>query len=166
MDSEVQNLLYLIAEIAIGTVALSGITMVLLVSNRKVSRQQTGQIAAQLSMAFVVVVFSIFPLMTTRFALSPEDGWLVCSGSYLLVILLFQLGRFIGRSPLAGVKGFVGLIVTFPAVTAFILLGVNFWLRTDWPYLVQLFLALITSMILYLAFVYSALSETGNSENE
>lgn len=119
---------------------------------------KAGQIAAQLSMAFAVVVFAIFPLLLNRFG--PEDGilWRAASGAYLTVIAALNLLRTSRFQVIPRLSNGIGKVVTVTATCGLVLLSLNFWLATDWFYLTQLFIALITSMILYLGFSYQALS--------
>lgn len=60
------------------------------------------------------------------------------------------------------ISGAIGNLVTVPATSGLVLLSLNFWLATDWPYLTQLFIALITSMILFLGFIYQALADNND----
>jgi hypothetical protein len=158
MNPEVQTLLVLIAEVAIGTVALSGITMVLLVSGGRVDEMQRGTIAAQLSMAFVVVLVAIFPLLVNQYGLDAITMWRVSSAGYLMLVLGFFAVWGLGLTQISVLQE-VPVITRLPASSALILLGYNLWSGTDWPYVTQLFIALAVSMILYLSFVYRALTE-------
>ena len=67
MLGDAANLLSLLAEVAIGTVALSGITMVLVMSRQSPGQRQTGLVAAQLAMAFAVVIAALLPMLLERY---------------------------------------------------------------------------------------------------
>ncbi len=163
MSPETQELLTLFAEIAIGTVALSGITMVLVMSRQEQEERQTGLVAAQLAMAFAVVVASILPMLLARYAIPEQHVWMMASGGYAAIIVALQVMRFLSRSPFPKVAGGAAIIVMMPAISGLILLAANFWLRSDWPYLTQLLIALATSMVLYLYFVLNVLAREQRS---
>lgn len=103
-------------------------------------------------------MFAIFPLLLNRF--EPEDGilWRAASGAYLTVIAALNLLRTPRLQVIPRLSNGIGKVVTVTATCGLVLLSLNFWLATDWFYLTQLFIALITSMILYLGFSYQALS--------
>ena len=163
MSPETQDLLTLFAEVAIGTVALSGITMVLVMSRQEQGERQTGLVAAQLAMAFAVVVASILPMLLARYAIPEKHVWMISSGGYAAIIIVLQVLRLLSGSPFPQVSGRAAIIVMMPGISGLILLAANFWLRADWPYLTQLLIALATSMVLYLHFVLTVLSQEQKS---
>lgn len=160
MNPEAKEFLSLFAEIAIATVALSGIIMVLAVSGRKLATERVLQIAAQLRTALIVTVFSLLPLLMTNFDLYPESIWRIVSG--LLITLMLGL-QFLGR----GGGGYVGdylpkswrIAGPILWVSSVALQAVNLWLAAPWPVLVQLMVGWVLSILLFLEFIYQVLSE-------
>jgi hypothetical protein len=163
VSPETQELLALFAEVAIGTVALSGITMVLVMSRQEQSERQTGLVAAQLAMAFAVVVASILPMLLARYLIPEQQVWMLSSGGYLAIIIALQFLRLLPGSSFPKVSGRAAIIVVMPGVSGLFLLAANLWFRADWPYLTQLLIALATSMVLYLYFVLTVLSQEQES---
>jgi hypothetical protein len=164
VSPEAGDLLAIFAEIAIGTVALSGITMVFVLSRQDPGERQTGLVAAQLAMASAVVMASVFPLLLGRYGIPETQVWMISSGAYLAIILGLQFLRVRRGSPLQEISGNVAIITSVPGISGLTLLAANFWLRADWPYLTQLLIALGTSMVLYLYFVLSVLSQEQRSQ--
>lgn len=158
MSPDTQDLLALFAEVAIGTVALSGITMVLVMSRREPGERETGLVAAQLGMAFAVVIASMLPLLLGRYGLDESRLWMVASGCYLAIILALQVLRLLPDSGFPKASGSAAVVTVVPGASGLILLGANLWLGAEWPYLTQLMIALGTSMVLYFYFVLIALS--------
>ena len=158
MDSATEELLYLVAEISIATVALSGITMFLAVSNMKLDIPRSSLINTQLRMAFAVTVFSVIPLFIAQFDLLSSTFWRFTSALYLMGIayLWIQAG-VLSRGEKERLKP--AKIAIFAASTAVILLTLNLWLATAWPYMLQLLIAWTSSMILYLGFIQAALDD-------
>ena len=159
MDSSIEQLLYLIAEVSIATVALSGITMFLAVSNMRLDIIRSSLINTQLRMAFAVTIFSIIPLFAFQLLdFSAEETWRVVSALYLFGILYLwvQAGIF---SRKAETKLKPAKLAVFAALTAIVLLTANIWLAAPWPYMLQLLIAWSCSMVLYLGFIQSALDE-------
>ena len=163
MAPETHDLLGLVAEVAIGTVALSGITMVIVMSRQEEGDRQTGLVAAQLAMAFAVVVASILPKLLNTYGISEDQVWMISSGSYLAIIIHLQVMRLRRGSRFPKMSGRAAAIVMVPACSGLVLLAANLWLRADWPYLTQLLIALATSMVLYLYFVLTVLSREQSS---
>lgn len=163
MSPETQDLLALFAEVAIGTVALSGITMVLVMSRREPGERETGLVAAQLGMAFAVVIASMLPLLLGRYGLAPPHLWMVSSGSYVAIIIALQILRLLPDSGFPKATGRVAVVTVVPGASGLVLLGANLWLGAEWPYLTQLMIALATSMVLYFYFVLIALSPEQSS---
>jgi hypothetical protein len=159
MDAETLDLLYLMGEVSIATVALSGITMVLAVSGLKLTDHRVGQITIQLRMAFLVVAFSILPLVLLQFELAEGLLWRLVTGSYLLVIFVLLI-RFRMQA-----EGYESLppssvpIAVIASIGALTLLPLNLWLAESWPYMVQLFIGWAVSMGLFIRFMYEILSE-------
>ena len=158
MAPETHDLLGLVAEVAIGTVALSGITMVIVMSRQEEGDRQTGLVAAQLAMAFAVVLASILPKMLNIYGISEDQVWMISSGGYLAIIIHLQVMRLRRGSRFPKMSGRAAAIVVVPACSGLVLLAANLWLRADWPYLTQLLIALATSIVLYLYFVLTVLS--------
>jgi len=165
MSPEVEAYLSLIAEVAVATVALSGITMVLIFSRIQLTEPKMGHIVAQLSIAFAVVVFALFPLMAINMPFVDEHLWRISSGCYLTLILTLQAMRLLKNSPLPNVSGYMNIPTTIPGVTAVILLTANIWLGEAWPHVLQLFIALVFSLALFLMFIYASISELLNEQD-
>jgi hypothetical protein len=161
MHTETFDLLYLLAEVSIATVALCGITMVLVAANQQLSSEQIARIVSQLAMSSVVVVFSIFPLLLNRIFDEVEITWLIASAAYLVVVIAGNLSRFRQSGLLKNLNTRYRTVTGVAAVSAVLLLGVNIWLKTDFPYLIQLFVAWICSIVLFGGFIYETLSEKG-----
>jgi hypothetical protein len=158
MSPDTQDLLALFAEVAIGTVALSGITMVLVMARQAPGERETGLVAAQLGMAFAVVIASMLPLLFGRYGLAESPLWRVSSGSYVAIIVALQILRLLPDSGFPKASGRVAVVTVVPGVSGVVLLGANLWLGAEWPYLTQLMIALAASMVLYFYFVLIALS--------
>jgi hypothetical protein len=161
MNPEAKDYLSLFAEIAIATVALSGIIMVLAVSGKQISRQRVAQIATQLRMALIAAVFALLPLLITNFDLLSSAIWRICSALYLATMLYLAISSARGKDTYGqslDKKGRLAVIVVgIPALT---LMSLNLWLGTPWPYLVQLTIVLIISMLLFLDFIVHILVES------
>jgi hypothetical protein len=164
VSPETWDLLAIFAEVATGTVALSGITMVLVLSRQEPGDRQIGLVAAQLAMAFAVVMASIFPMILNRYGIAETQNWMISSGAYLAVICVLQIIRFQRDSVFPKISGRVAIITAVPGISGITLLGANFWHRADWPYITQLLIALGTSMVLYLFFVLRVLSQEQKSQ--
>jgi len=161
MHTETLDLLYLLAEVSIATVALCGITMILVTANQQLSPDKVARIVVQLGMSSVVVVFSIFPLLLNRIIVEKETTWLVASAAYLTIVVLSNLGRFQKSNILRDLSTRYGVVTGIAGISAVVMLGANLWLQTDFPYLIQLFVAWICSLILFSGFIYEVLSERG-----
>ena len=160
MNPEVKDYLSLFAEIAVATVALSGIIMVLAVSGRKLSRERVVQIATQLRIALIATVFSLLPLLMTNFDLRPESIWRISSALYVGVMVYVIASMWRGRGTYGSNLPRNGRIAgTFAGVGALTLMPLNIWLAAPWPYLVQLMIALVVSILLFLDFIYQILLE-------
>jgi len=153
MNTEEQELLYLIAQMAIATVTLSGITMMVAISGRKLEASRHHRlINSQLRMAFLVTMLSVLPLILGQLGLSGPFLWRLASGIYLVLVMFFGVyalmqkliptGTFASRLP-----------ANLAIASAAILLSTNFWLAVSWPYILQLFLAWNASMAVFLIFV-------------
>jgi len=153
MSPEEKELLYLIAQMAIATVTLSGITMMVAISGRKLEAGRYHRlINSQLRMAFLVTMLSVLPLMFAQLGLSDQLLWRSASCIYLLLITIFGVYAVTQRIMPTG-----SLAARLPAnlaiASAAILLSINLWLAEPWPYILQLFLAWIASMVVFLIFV-------------
>lgn len=153
------DLLYLMAEISIATMAFSGITMVLAVSSVSLNAKHAGQIGLQLRMAFIVTAFSILPLLLSHYRLDEEELWRIASFAYVLAVLANLLYMAFNESSRALLPNKTGLLAQFTGVSAIVLLFLNLWLATSWPYLTQLFIAWCTSTMLFLAFIHEVLMD-------
>jgi hypothetical protein len=163
MNAEVKDYLALFAEVAIATAALSGIIMVLAVSGRKLSTDRVAQIATQLRMALIVTVFALLPLLLANVEITASWNWRICSGLYILTILYVGISSARGRRTYGqalAAKGRAGGAVV--GVSALALLPLNIWLAVPWPYLLQLMLALLMSIFLFLDFIVQILAENSD----
>ena len=79
MMQDTSEFLSLFAEVAIATVALSGIIMVLAVPGMQLSKSHISRIAQQLRMALRATVFSLLPLLANSIELEIEMLWHSCS---------------------------------------------------------------------------------------
>ena len=160
MNPEAKDYLSLFAEIAIATAALSGIIMVLAVSGRQISRQRVAQIATQLRMALIAAVFALLPLLSTNFDLASSAIWRICSALYLATILYVAISVARGKDTYGQSLDEQGRIAgTVVGISALALMSLNLWLGAPWPYLVQLTIVLIVSMLLFLDFIVHILVE-------
>ena len=91
---------------------------------------------------------------------------MIASGCYVAIIVALQLLRLMPGSVFPKVTGNGSTIVMLPGVSGLFLLTANLWIRADWPYLTQLLIALATSMVLYLGFVLTVLSQEQEQEQE
>jgi len=163
MDSDTRDLLYLIAEVSIATVALSGITMVVAISGLKLNVHRTGQITVQLRMAFIVVAFSLLPLLLLQFDLLEDLLWRIATGSYILTIVYVMIRSVMQAEGYDRLPPKSAPLVVITAIGAFTLLPLNLWLATSWPYMTQLCLGWAVSMGLFIRFIYEILSEKRES---
>ena len=150
--SDEPEFLYLIAQVAIATVTLSGITMMLAVSGRSIEEARRRQILIQLRLAFLVTTLSIFPLILLLFDLDEQLLWRVASSTYLLVFILSVIFGFKHKLFPTG-RRMLRLPSYLKRISAIILLPANLWLAEAWPYILQLFIAWNASMVLFLIFV-------------
>ncbi len=165
MDSSIEQLLYLVAEISIATVALSGITMFLAVSNMRLEIIRASLINTQLAMAFAVTIFSVIPLFLAQFGFAATTFWRIASALYLIgVICLWIHAGILSRREEVRLKP--AKLAIFAASSAIILLTLNFWLASSWPYILQLLIAWISSMVLYLGFIKRVLDEKIESDRD
>ena len=159
MAPESLNLLSIIAEVAIGTVALSGITMVLVMTRQAADQRRAGHVIAQLAMASAVVIGALLPMLIERFDLDAAAQWRLASAGYLAIIVFMNLLRLIPGSGFPTVYGTARRIVLVPPLTGFVLLGGNLFLGMEWPHVTQLMIALAVSLVLYINFVMVSISE-------
>lgn len=157
MPETTLDLLYLMAEVSIATVALSGITMVLAVSNVDLTDQRAALIGAQLRLAFIVTAFSIFPLLLLQFDLSGSGLWRMGSAGYFAAVAVNIIWSLRTPASLAELPGHAGRLVGVTAVSAISLLSLNLWLAKSWPYLTQLCVAWSVSTLLFLGFIHEVL---------
>ena len=163
LNPEAKDYLALFAEISVAVVALSGIIMVLAVSGRKIPRQRVVHIATQLRIALIVTIFSLLPLLMTNFNLAEESIWRVASGAYIVFMAYIGFRLSQGAGMYGSLPGAARVTGTAVGLCGVVLMPFNVWLGQPWPYLVQLMLALILSILLFLDFVYQVLGE--NSED-
>jgi predicted membrane protein len=152
MDETVGQILTLTAEVAIATVALSGITMILVTSHMELTFEKQVRTSAQLNMASVVAIFAMLPLFLDQLEISPTTLWRVASVIYLVTVGVvvgvgFKRARSHRKVPV------MGRIVLVPGLSGFILLPMNILHVSVWPYLFQLFIAWTVSLILFLVFI-------------
>ena len=157
-ESTIQ-LLYLMTEVSIATVALSGITMFIAASTMRLDGRSAIQISAQLRMAFVVTLFSVFPLFLLELDISSSAMfWRLASGLYLSgIACMWVLGVIQVRAQ--GGNFTPPILGVLAATTGLILLVANFWLVSAWPYILQLLIAWSVSLIIYLGFIQGALDQ-------
>ena len=148
------DLLYLMAEVSIATVALSGITMVLATSTSVLTPERVAEITIQLRMASVVTVFCLFPLVAFYWGLDQRVLWRLSSGLYLTTLLGIFYWNY--RHPLQLPTDFICLGGAVGLV-ALLLLGANVWFGEAWPHLTQLFLGWLGSLFLFLVFIHEVL---------
>jgi len=153
MGNEEKELLYLLAQMAVATVTLSGITMMVAISGRKLEATRHHLlINSQLRMAFLVTMLSVLPLLLGQLGLSGPTLWRSASGIYLALVTFFAVyavsHRLIPTGSLAS-----RLPANLAIASAGILLSTNLWLAAPWPYILQLFLAWNASMAVFLIFV-------------
>ncbi len=164
MSPEVKEFLYLIAQVAIATVTLSGITMMLAISGRSLDEARHRQILNQLRMASLVTTLSIFPLLLDLLGVNGQALWRVTSGTYLVVVIILYAYAFINKLGAIG-----ALVLRLPsnvtATSALILLSANLWYAVPWPYLLQLFIAWNASMVLFLLFIGEILGVVGRENS-
>ena len=166
MPEEAQDLLYLMAEISIATVALSGITMVLAAANVALTDQRASVIAIQLRMAFIVTAFSLFPLLLVNYGLSGARLWIIASIGYVLAVAVNLLWSLVTPTSLSKLGKSPGRLVGFTGVSAMALRPLNLWLAESWPYLTQLCIAWSTSTLLFLGFIHEVLGDTEGTKHE
>jgi hypothetical protein len=159
MNSATQDLLYLMAEVAIATVALSGITMMLAISGMQLDAQRSAQITTQLRMAFIVVALALLPLLLLQFELNDALLWRIATGVYLLVIVYVTVRSALGSESYDRLPRDTAALVAIPGVGAFTLLPLNLYLAQSWPFLTQLCLAWGVSMALFIRFIYQVLAD-------
>jgi hypothetical protein len=152
VDGTVGQLLVLTSEVAIATVALSGITMILLTSNLELTFEKGARISAQLNMASIVAIFAIMPLFLDQLGITQTTLWRMASVLYLVTVGLL-LGLGFKRAKSNQKMPAMVRIVLVPGISAFILLPMNMLYVSVWPYLFQLFIAWATSLVLFLLFV-------------
>ena len=159
MSAETRDLLFLLGELFIATVALTGIIMVLL-STRSESRVTQGaQLAYILRMSSTVTIFAVFPLIVEKCGLEGHLLWRVSSGTYLCTLLYFAGRAFLSDDPTYQVAkraqiliGLTGLIAMGTLISNLIIAGATL-------HIVQLFIAWVTSMLLFRSFILEALVE-------
>ncbi len=165
MSPDTQSLLYLIAEVSIATVALSGITMVLAVSGSQLKEERANQIATQLRMASIVVACSLLPLLLNEFKLSEALVWRGATGAYILLIIYVMVRGIMRAESYTGLPPKSARLVMVAAIGAVSLLPMNLWLAQGWPYITQLFFGWAVSMALFLEFIHIVLSERRERED-
>lgn len=156
-------MLYLLAEVSIATVALSGITMVLAVTNLKLTDQRAALIGIQLRMAFIVTAFSLFPLLLLQYGLSDQILWVTASAVYLSAVLANLAWSAKNQNWISQLPTGARRISAVTAMTAVVLLLLNTWQATPWPYLTQLYIGWGCSTLLFLGFIHDVLKSEANS---
>jgi hypothetical protein len=96
----------------------------------------------------------------TNFDLSPESIWRISSILYIGVMVYVITSVWRGRGTYGNNLPKNGRIAgTIAGASALTLMTLNIWLATSWPYLVQLMIALVVSILLFLDFIYQILIE-------
>ena len=158
MEGSIEQLLILTAEVSIATVALSGITMILAVSNLGLTFEKVASISGQLNMASVVAIFSMIPLFLDQLEITQVVLWRTASSLYIItIVLLVSKGLLRGRSNQKAPA--MVRIVLVPGVSGLILLPLNIWFVSVWPYLFQLLIAWVVSLTLFLIFIMDILDD-------
>ena len=158
MDGSVEQILVLTAEVSIATVALSGITMILVVTNLDLTFEKVARISGQLNMASIVAIFAMIPLFLDQLEITQTILWRMASLLYLITVssllaLGFKRARSNQKTPT------MVRIVMIPGLSALILLPLNMWLVSVWPYLFQLLIAWVVSLTLFLLFINDILND-------
>jgi hypothetical protein len=152
VDGTVGQILTLTAEVAIATVALSGITMILVTSNLALTFEKFARISSQLNMASVVAIFAMLPLFMDQLEIAPTTLWRVASVIYLVTVCLL-VGNGFKHAQSQHKVPVMARIVMVPGLSAFILLPLNVLYVSVWPYLFQLLIAWAVSLVLFLVFI-------------
>ena len=163
MDPAAKDYLTLFAEVAIAVAALSGIIMVLAVSGRRLSKEQVAQIATQLRMALIVTVYSLLPLLLVNVDIEGAALWRILAVAYMGMFVYIGIGLAQGRATygqeLSEKSRRAGGVVGYSAL---VLMSLNLWLAVAWPYLMQLTIALVMSIYLFLDFIIQILRENSD----
>ena len=158
MEGSVEQLLVLTSEVSIATVALSGIVMILATTNLKLSFDKSARILGQLNMASVVTIFAMVPLFLDHLDISQDALWRIASSFYLgTVVFLLALGFKRAQSNQKTTT--MVRIVSVPGLSALVLLPLNILFVSVWPYLFQLLIAWVVSVLLFLMFIAEFLQE-------
>ena len=152
--------IYLLAEISIATVALSGITMVIATSSSRITSEQAAQITIQLRMATIVTAFCIFPLVAQQWGLEDRALWQLSSTIYLVSILSAFVWSLLHPIDMPVIHA---RLVSLVGLIAILLLGSNIYVGGAWLHLTQLFVGWLGSMFLFLSFIKEVLND--RSEN-
>jgi len=150
-------MLYLMAEVSIATVALSGITMVLAVTNLELTNQRAALIGIQLRMAFIVTAFSVLPLLLTHYVPTEQVLWIGASIFYLLAVIANLVWSINNQNWISQLPPGAKKLSALTAISAVVLLLFNVWRTMPWPYLTQLFIGWSCSTLLFLDFIHDVL---------
>jgi hypothetical protein len=132
--------------------------MMIAISGRRLDQSQHRQIQIQLGMVYFATIFSILPLLLEMLGLPNQWVWRTASGIWLLLVPglnAFGVVRKLGPTGPAS-RRMPSRVLT---VSGVILLSLNLWLATPWPYILQLFLAWNASMLLFLFFISDMLGQ-------
>ena len=160
MNPEARDLFYLMGEVSIATVALTGIIMVLATVNVKDGARKGAQIAMQLRMSSTVTMFSVFPLIVDRFGLSNEMLWRISSGAYFCTVCYFLFRSLVKMEASFLIEeGAAQRLVVLTGLSAVILLGTNLFVAVESLHVLQLFIAWVVSLLLFRGFIVQALMQ-------
>jgi hypothetical protein len=161
MSSAPIDLLYLLAEVSIATVALSGITLVLAASKSGLSGDSAPQIAVQLRMASLITILAMLPLVLIECGLEAEILWRTSTAIYILAIIIVSVfnTKTEHSISLMGIVGVAGL-------SALLLLPANLWFAISWPYIAQLFVGWAVSLVLFLKIFHEILNKNVEKQRD
>lgn len=166
MPEDTLDMLQLLAEVSIATVALSGITMVLAVTNLELTDRRAALIGLQLRLAFIVTAFSVFPLLLLHYGLTGRILWISASAIYLSAVVTNLVWSSKNQNWVSQLPTVARRISVFTAISAVVLLLFNLWRAMPWPYLTQLYIGWGCSTLLFLGFIHDVLkSETKSDES-
>ena len=158
MDSDSRELLYLLGEIFIATVALTGIIMVLLGTKSERRESHGAQIAMQLRMSSTVTIFAVFPLVMEKLGLSGEMLWRVSSGAYLSTLLYFNARAIFSVDPTLRPKDQTAFVlIALTGAIAMVTLTSNLFVGGASLHIAQLFIAWVASILLFRMFIIETL---------
>jgi hypothetical protein len=160
----VTQLLFLIAQLAIATVALSGITMLIGTSSLRLTFERVVRIRSQLNMASVVAVFAVVPLCIDQLGISESAVWRIASGLYLMTVCAL-VGAGVRKARSEKKVPVMTQVLLVPGLGGLILLPLNIVFVSVWPYLFQLLIAWTVSLILFLLLMGDILEDKAKNDS-